>query len=224
MFELRTHNLWRKVLRERNKKIIELCRGKKVLHLGATDRPYTKEQFEKWILLHAKITDVSKETLWLDLDHDAINYLSKKWYDNIIQMDFNKINWLDYKPDVIVFGETIEHIMNLELFFQNLKKTMTNDTILIITTPNALCFIIQLLWLFGKEIVHPDHNIIFTLWTIKQLLEKNWFKVVDNYRTFLPKGRYNLFIATGFLINKLLSYIFPSLAEDLFIIAKLKIK
>jgi 2-polyprenyl-3-methyl-5-hydroxy-6-metoxy-1,4-benzoquinol methylase len=49
----------------------------------------------------------------------------------------NNLENLDYKPDVIIFSEVIEHLMNIEIALSNLKKIMTSDTLLIIDTPNA---------------------------------------------------------------------------------------
>jgi 2-polyprenyl-3-methyl-5-hydroxy-6-metoxy-1,4-benzoquinol methylase len=51
--------------------------------------------------------------------------------------DMNKLENLDFKPDIIIFGEVIEHLMNLEIALTNLKKVMSKDTLLIISTPNA---------------------------------------------------------------------------------------
>ena len=52
----------------------------------------------------------------------------------------NKFEELDYVPDVIIFGEVIEHLMNLETALTNLKKVMSKDTLLIISTPNCFSF------------------------------------------------------------------------------------
>lgn len=222
MLNLRKHKIVWNIVWNRNTKIIEKCRGKKVLHLWATDWPYTREKYEKWVLLHDQITKVASQTLWLDLDEDSIQYLRTKWIDNIIQVDFNVLENIDFVPDVIIFGETIEHIMNYEHFFSQIKKVMTPDTELIITTPNATCLIIVLLSLVRIELVHPDHNAIFTIGTLTQLVEKNWLYVTETYYSFIPKNRYSIAIRFFFWINQVISYVFPALAEDLFIITKKK--
>jgi 2-polyprenyl-3-methyl-5-hydroxy-6-metoxy-1,4-benzoquinol methylase len=51
--------------------------------------------------------------------------------------DMNNLENLDYAPDVIVFGETIEHVFNIKIALDNLKKVMGKETLLIISTPNA---------------------------------------------------------------------------------------
>jgi 2-polyprenyl-3-methyl-5-hydroxy-6-metoxy-1,4-benzoquinol methylase len=37
-------------------------------------------------------------------------------------MNMDKFEELDYFPDVIIFGEVIEHLMNLEVAISNLKR------------------------------------------------------------------------------------------------------
>lgn len=164
--------------------IVNQCKSKKVLHIGSCDWPYAEEKFKKGTLLHQKIQKVCKDQLGIDLDKESIAYLKKNGIDNIKYFDMNKVEKLDYKPDIIIFGETIEHIMNLETGLNNLKKIMTNDTKMIITTPNADAAYRIYMSLRGYEIQHPDHNVIFTYKTLEQLVKKLDFKVVGRKFTF----------------------------------------
>jgi 2-polyprenyl-3-methyl-5-hydroxy-6-metoxy-1,4-benzoquinol methylase len=60
----------------------------------------------------------------------------------------NNLERLHYAPDVIIFGETIEHLMNLGVAFTNLKKVMGKETVLIVSTPNCYALNSTILNLF----------------------------------------------------------------------------
>lgn len=126
----------------RNKTILDYCINKKVLHIWACDAPFTEEKlkWKHWPLLYKEIDKVCKEQLWIDLDKKSINLLNRqKIFTNskTVFFDMNKLEELNYKADVIIFWEVIEHLMNIEIAISNIKKIMKKDTILIISTPNA---------------------------------------------------------------------------------------
>ena len=155
--------------------LVEKCVGKKVLHIGPCDAPYTKIQLQRGRLLYKKISEVCEEQLGIDVDQESIDLLNGMSFKNssILHHDMNKIGELPFKPDVIIFGEALEHLMNLEVALTNIKKSMTSSTELLITIPNALWYMNIIYAFFGKEHQHPDHSVAWTYKTIKQLLEKN---------------------------------------------------
>ena len=198
--------------------IVDQCKNKKVLHIGSCDWPYTEEKFKKGMLLHQKIDKVCKDQLGIDLDKDSISFLKKNGIENIKYFNMNKVEKLSYKPDIIIFGETIEHIMNLGNGLNNLKKIMKKDTKMIITTPNADAIYRVYMSLRGYEIQHPDHNVIFTYKTLEQLVRKLDFKVVGRKFTFKNKEHIKL-------KDKLLYFIgsqFPMFSSTLICTVKLK--
>lgn len=181
MDKLRIHQLTKKFLKSRDTKLLEICEGKNVLHIWATDSPITISRFESWDLLFPKINSVAKEQLWLDVDEKSIEYLHKKWYTNIINFDMNKISTLDFVPDVILFTDTLEHLYNPWIALKNLLSVMKKHTQLIITVPNSLC-IKNISWAFSWTLnEHEEHTLSFTYQTLKQLVELQWFKVQESY-------------------------------------------
>ncbi len=201
----------------RDEAIVALCQGKKVLHIGATDAPYTKPKLEAGLLLHDKIEKVAADVLGIDIDQEAIDFLKEKGMDNIIPFDMNKLEALDYKPDVIIFGETIEHLMNQELAITNLKQIMSPETLLVVSTPNALWLNKIIDTLLQTEHQHPDHKVVFSLATLKNLFEANELNVKEIYYTFLNRER------TGVTkkLKKFFCNIFPGFSETLlFVVGK----
>ena len=107
---------------ERNRLIIDHCRNKSVLHLGATDAPFTEIKYKNDLLLHTQIMKVAANVKGIDIDQPSIDFLSTKGINNIESFDMNQLGNLDFKPDVIVFGEIIEHLQNLQTALSNLKS------------------------------------------------------------------------------------------------------
>jgi hypothetical protein len=69
---------------------------------------------------------------------------------------------------------------------------MNKNTILIISTPNAINLDNFIKWFFGFETFHDDHKVIFTYWYLKNLLKFNWIKVEKWYFTILDYDKKDL--------------------------------
>lgn len=177
--------------KSRNKIIIDYCKWKKVLHIWACDWPFTEQKYtwEAWPLLYREIDVVCKEQLWIDLDKKSIDFLNSKKDEfpksEIKLFDMNKLENLDYKPDVIIFWEVIEHLMNLEIALTNLKKVMDKDTLLIISTPNAYYINNFINAIFWFEHMHEDHKVYFSYWYLENLLKFNSIKIQKSFFTFI---------------------------------------
>ena len=164
--------------------IKDACRGRKVLHLGCTNWPYTKEVLEDNSLLHLQLRDIAGELWGLDYDQAGLDVLAERGIPNLYQADLEKLDELkiDQKFDVIVAGEMIEHLNNPGLFLQGIKRFMASDTLLIITTVNAYCGFRMLYYaLRGKggtaEPVHPDHVAYYSYSTLSLLIKRAGLEV-----------------------------------------------
>ncbi len=214
---------YRDYLRYRDNYIIEKCTGKNVLHLGATDWPFTEEKLEKGTLLYAKIDVVAHKQLGIDLDEKGVNRLNNMEWKNssLVVKDFNDVADIDFEPDVIVFGETLEHLMNLKVALDSVKRIMKEETELIISVPNATNMLSFILAFFGHEAQHPDHKVAFTYKTITQLVHYAGFRVkelkmtclIENYFKLSWKGK----IAYAFILP--LSRIFPLFSGNILLVA-----
>ncbi len=178
--------------KNRDTYIVDLCTNKNVLHIGACDAPYTKQKFENNQLLFKHIDSVASEQLGIDIDLESIEIMKTLGFNNIIHMDMNSSKNINFDPDIIILGETIEHIMNLENAFHSLKEMMKEDTKLVISTPNFITFSKILHAISGKEWQHPDHNLVMTHKTLEQLIQKVGLKVETKKFTFLPNHLVNV--------------------------------
>lgn len=210
----------------RNKTIIEYCKNKKVLHVWACDSPYTIEKlkWEIWPLLYKEIDNVCEEQVWIDLDKESIEILnSQKEFkkSKVIYFDMNKLEELDYNPDIIIFWEVIEHLMNIETALSNIKKIMWKDTILIISTPNAYYFWWFINSVFWKEYLHDDHKILFSYWYLENMLKFNSIYIEKWYFTTLDTIETKKKLDILWKMNKYLN-IFRYNTDTLLIICKNK--
>lgn len=211
----------RAFLWDRDAYILEACRGKKILHIGATDWPNTREKFQDGSLLHTKIMKVAQEVLGIDMSDEGIEILKESWISNIVNKNINIPLSIDFSPDVILFGETIEHVMNMQTIFDGLKTLMTESTKLIISTPNSQYSVISALALLGKEMVHYDHNVIFSMGTLSQLIEKNGLKIDDYFFTYISRASNGLAFRSMHFLSKLIGYILPWKGETLLFVTSL---
>ena len=119
---------------------------------------------------------------------------------------------LDFKPDIVIFWEVIEHLMNLETALTNIKKSMDRDTLLIISTPNCHWLQHILTSLCGYEIMHEDHKVYFSYWYLKNLLHFNNLEIQKFYFTelddFKIKSKQNIWVTIRSNIVKVLQKIF----------------
>ena len=90
--------------KNRDSIIIDKCKDKVVLHIGATDEPYTKQKLEKNLLLHTHIKNIAKNVIGLDIDKESIEFSSDKGINNIQYFDMNNLGYLNVNVDLIVFG------------------------------------------------------------------------------------------------------------------------
>ena len=135
---------------------------------------------------------------------------------NVVCADVEQME-LGRKFDVIIAGELIEHLDNPGLFLQRVKSHLEEDGLLILTTPNPFAlgnaFIPIKLLLGGDYSVNKEHKCWYCLKTLRQLLEKYGFKIIEQ-RT-ISRDRY--LSVKRFVQTKLLTKAGPAI----FIVAQL---
>ncbi len=164
--------------------IKKVCEGKKVLHLGCTDYPFTQRAIDNEMLLHFALEKVAKELYGFDFDQQGIDVLEKAGGTNLYRADLEKLDEvpLDETFDVIIAGEMIEHLSNPGLFLRGIQRFMNAETKLVITTINAYSGMRFMIYgLRGRgganEPVHPDHVAYYSYKTLSLVLEREKLKI-----------------------------------------------
>lgn len=208
--------------------IKKFCEGKKVLHLGCTNFPYTNESIKNDMLLHFDLKKVAGELHGFDYDVAGLEILKQAGETNLHHGDLEKLDEADLNEtfDVIVAGEMIEHLSNPGLFLRGIKRFMNEQTSLLITTINAYSgmrfFIYGLRGKGGEqEPVHPDHVAYYSYKTLKSVLERENLNVADFY--FYDVGpEHRKFVRWYYnLINDASVKISPQLSDGLIAVCNL---
>lgn len=164
--------------------IVNACRGKKVLHLGCTNHPFTQEAIDNDMLLHFELEKVADELFGFDYDQAGLDVLRQAGGKNLYPADLEKLEDVPLSEifDVIVAGEMIEHLSNPGLFLRGIQRFMNEQTDLLITTINAYSAMRFIIYgLRGKkganEPVHPDHVAYYSYKTLNLVIEREHLKI-----------------------------------------------
>lgn len=185
--------------------VLEACAGKRVLHLGCADDPYTTEKLARGTLLHMRVAEAAQALYGLDSSSAGIEVLRSAGFTDVAVADLEKPETLP-EPlraaefDVLLAGEVIEHLSNPGLFLDAVKPYLRAGGVLLITTVNAYCahrFVHALLT--GRESVNRDHTMYFSRATLAQLAAVHGYTIEDlrfhpakEYEEHLNRGRYRL--------------------------------
>ena len=166
--------------------ILSQCAGKKVLHLGCTNWPYTEQALADGSLLHTRIAESASKVFGFDSDSSGLEFLRAKGFGDLYLADLERLDsvHLNETFEVVIAGEMIEHLRNPGRFLEGVKRFIGRGSKLIITTVNAYCAMRLLVYgLRGKrgsvEPVHPDHVAYYSFSTLRVLLERHDLNIED---------------------------------------------
>lgn len=164
--------------------LLEIAKGKKILHLGFVDHiPLIDEKIKNGNWLHKKLMDVSEVCYGVDINEEGIKYIQDKYkYDNLYVTDITSDNIskqiLDVKFDYILIPDVIEHIGNPVDFLEAIRvKFKDNVENVILTTPNAFRWNNFINTFKNIEVINTDHRFWFTPFTLSKIVTDAGFKI-----------------------------------------------
>ncbi|HKR87283.1 MAG TPA: methyltransferase domain-containing protein [Phenylobacterium sp.] len=201
----------------RNTLLQDLCRDKRILHIGCTDHvPLIDAKIADRNWLHGLITECSSYTLGVDIDASAVRMASKiANMDNMVAGDITSPDPIAEisreKFDVALFGEVVEHIPNPVEFLKRFRKTYcSNFKKIIITVPNAFRAGNVLGIARNIETINSDHRFFFTPYTISKVAVDAGYRPESvTMAAFTRPGRLK-----SWILNMR-----PLLAEDIVLVA-----
>lgn len=155
---------------------IDAIKNKKVLHIGCADFPIFDIQHNLHYILSKTNTDIDG----YDPNIETISKMKQL-------KEFEHLNLFTVLPnkkyDVILVPEVIEHVDSVKDFLLDLSHLCHENTIYIITGPNAFCDEhikrnINYLDSF-IEIVHPDHYCWYSPYTLPATIKKIYSKMFE---------------------------------------------
>lgn len=152
----------------------ELARGRKVLDIGCVEHSLANESRPDWV--HGRLREVAAEILGMDYESEEVEKMRARGF-NVVAADATNFD-LGESFDVIVAGETIEHLLNAEGFLKSLRRHLRPDGVIVLTMPNAnsLNYFLQNM-IFGHEVDGYDHSAFYTPMTAFNLLSKTGFRL-----------------------------------------------
>ena len=169
--------------RDRINHLVELCRGRRVLHLGCCDHPpLVPDKIREGTWLHGQLTEASAECLGVDIDREAVEFVKRETgFNNIWVADLSVAApepvlsgpaW-----DLLVAGEIVEHLDNPVDFLSRVHRNLRNYCKeILVTVPNAFSLQNFLGATRHVESINSDHRYWFTPYTLAKVLTRSGYR------------------------------------------------
>ena len=139
----------------------EFCKGKVILDIGCTGP------------MHAELKKVSREVWGIDVNVEP----GERYFRYNLDSGGLPLTIKD-KFDLIVCGEVLEHLTNPGNFLSALREA---DCGVLVSVPNAHSEVGKNHIDRGVENVNLDHVSYYSYWTLRRLVEKCGYEVLDFY-------------------------------------------
>jgi 2-polyprenyl-3-methyl-5-hydroxy-6-metoxy-1,4-benzoquinol methylase len=146
-------------------------RGRTVLDVGCASglsRP-------DWV--HAGLARLATTIVGVDIDAGAVDRARAKGFDVRIA-DAESLD-VSGQWQVVHAGELLEHLDNPRAFLDAVRQRLTSDGLLLVTTPNPFAISNFVYRMGGTPRVNGDHVAWYCEDTMRQLLERNEYEVVE---------------------------------------------
>lgn len=138
------------------------------------------------------ITEAGRHVDGFELDPEAAERAKEVcetvWQGDLATFDFSELNG---PYDLVLFGDTLEHVPNPEAVLAEIRSQLADDGTLVVSVPNIANWTIRLSLLAGRfsysdrGILDRTHLRFFTVATLRKLLEDSGF-VVDDIIAAVP--------------------------------------
>jgi SAM-dependent methyltransferase len=202
---------------ERDCFIVDACRGKHVVHLGACDAPFAREKAEKGQLLHQKLREVCAELTGYDKDKRSLDLLANDFaIDDILCRDLSEHTLhFEARADVAVCADIIEHVNNAGHLINACTRLLVPGGTLVLSTANAQSLKQAIRGIAGREPVHPDHVAYYSYATLGVLLQRFQLEMIN--------CRFFCYPATSILTAVLFKFVYtlaPQSADGIVVTAR----
>jgi len=150
--------------------VAKYCQDKDVLDLGCVQHDPQSYRSRFW--LHKAIAAVAKSVVGMDLHEQGVQTLKAQGF-NVIAGDAENFD-LGRTFDVIVAGDIIEHLGDLNGFFKSCKRHLQPDGHLLVSTPNPWYWRNTIKAALHTEVYNnPEHVCWICPRTLRQLVGRH---------------------------------------------------
>lgn len=164
--------------------LADLCRGKKVIHIGCVDHEVEaiERKLARGTWLHKRLCDEAARCYGIDIREEGIRYMR----DHLGYRDAEVLDilhedspaLLDEKWDYALLPEVLEHIGNPVAFLSALRNKWRDSVKeLVVTVPNAFYRGNFKHATRGRERINSDHRFWFTPYTLTKIVSDAGFSV-----------------------------------------------
>lgn len=165
---------------DREATLVEVARGKRTVHVGFVDEHLLETRVATGTWLHARLAGVASSLVGLDVAEDGVAWARGHGYEayTVDGQSPEAVRALGLAPaDVVIAGEVIEHLDAPGPFFRAMRELVGPDGRLVVTTPNQINFVAGLVPVTGREAMHPDHMVAFSVRTLKAIGARNGWEL-----------------------------------------------
>ena len=146
----------------RVERLVELCRGQRVLHVGCCDHlELIRSKVAQGVYLHQQLCAVASRCVGMDVNAEGIALLHELGFAEVYLPD--QVPDDDY--DVCVLADVIEHVGDVVEFLRSMQRHRFKE--IVVATPNA--FRLRN-FLSTGELINTDHRYWFSPYTLCKVL------------------------------------------------------
>ncbi|MEQ1549756.1 methyltransferase domain-containing protein [Sphingorhabdus sp.] len=199
--------------------LVELVRGKKILHIGFCDhQPLLEERISQGLWLHTHLMRAGTRCVGIDIDKVAVENVSRVtgiadiFVGDVTQPGLDIIT--GEKWDVVVFGDVIEHIPDPRNFLNRfLEHYGKNISSVVISVPNCQRIGAIKGSITNSEMINSDHTAEYSLFTLAKLANKSGLEGLNFYFSAY---------ANAPVWKRLILRLFPRFSDSLIVTGRVK--
>ena len=158
--------------------IIEKCKHLKTLDIGCVGGwDYGIEGMKN--SLHLKLRESIPNLTGVDMVEEGVESLNKLGANCHVSLAEDVPELGLGKFEAILIGDIIEHIPDPCAFLKSLRPILTDDGIIVCTTPNALSYTYPLMRLLGMEVTRYQHTAWYCTITIQNIFLYAGYNALD---------------------------------------------
>jgi hypothetical protein len=146
----------------RVERLVELCRNKRVLHVGCCDHlDLIRSKVAQGIYLHQNLCTAASRCVGMDISEPGVALLHELGFPNVFTPP--DVPQDDY--DICLLADVIEHVGDVVSFLRSMRRYRFKN--LVVAMPNA--FRLRNFLSHG-ELINTDHRYWFTPYTLCKVL------------------------------------------------------
>lgn len=151
----------------------ELATGRRVLDVGLVEHFADNQRSDRW--LHRNLAEVAESCKGIDILAEDVETLREQGYD--VEVHDLTAAPMAEQFELVVMGEIIEHLGAPEPFLENVRRSLTDDGLLVLSTPNP--YMLNRAWhaMRGRFPDSVDHGVLIGPGNLAELATRSGFRL-----------------------------------------------